>query len=119
MLVGLVYLYYQTPEMHTFDIQALYTAGRSLPGATQGYIFWAFFIAFAIKMPVFPFHTWQPDTYTEAPAQGTMLLSAIMLKMGIYGLIRWLVPLVPIGVADWGFTAIVLSVIGIVKSRKA
>jgi NADH-quinone oxidoreductase subunit M len=72
------------------------------------------FIAFAIKMPIFPFHTWQPDTYAEAPVQGTMLLSGIMLKMGIYGLIRWLIPVVPIAVARWGFTAIALSVTGIV-----
>jgi len=114
MLVAMMYLYYQTPDVHTFDIQALYKTGRALPAFEQGVIFWAFFIAFAIKMPVFPFHTWQPDTYTEAPVQGTMLLSAIMLKMGIYGVIRWLIPLVPVGVADWSFIAIILSVIGIV-----
>ncbi len=113
MLVGLIYLYQHTSS-HTFEIQALYEAGRSLPLATQGILFWALFIAFAIKMPVFPFHTWQPDTYTEAPAQGTMLLSGIMLKMGIYGAIRWLLPVVPAGVAEWGTFAVVLSVIGIV-----
>jgi NADH-quinone oxidoreductase subunit M len=114
MLVGLVYLYYQTPAPHTFDINALYEAGRALPEEAQGLIFWAMFIAFAIKMPVFPFHTWQPDTYTVAPVQGTMLLSGIMLKMGIYGMIRWLIPVVPEGVYAWGSTAIVLSIIGIV-----
>lgn len=114
MLVALVYLYFQTPGTHSFAIQALYEAGRALPVAEQGWIFWAMFVAFAIKMPVFPFHTWQPDTYTTAPAQGTMLLSGIMLKMGIYGLIRWLVPLVPAGVQEWGNTAIILSVIGII-----
>ena len=114
MLVGLVYLYYQTPAPHTFDIDALYQAGRSLPQEAQGLIFWAMFVAFAIKMPVFPFHTWQPDTYTVAPVQGTMLLSGIMLKMGIYGMIRWLIPVVPAGVHAWGSTAIVLSIIGII-----
>ena len=114
MLVGLVYLYYQTPSPHTFDIQSLYQAGRALPAATQGLIFWAMFVAFAIKMPVFPFHTWQPDTYAVAPVQGTMLLSGIMLKMGIYGMIRWLIPVVPVGVQEWGSTAIVLSIIGII-----
>jgi NADH-quinone oxidoreductase subunit M len=114
MLVGLVYLYYQTPLPHTFDIESLYQAGRALPAATQGLIFWAMFVAFAIKMPVFPFHTWQPDTYTVAPVQGTMLLSGIMLKMGIYGMIRWLIPVVPVGVQEWGSTAIVLSIIGII-----
>jgi NADH-quinone oxidoreductase subunit M len=65
-------------------------------------------------MPIFPFHTWQPDTYTAAPAQGTMLLSGIMLKMGIYGVIRWLLPIVPAGVHDWGQLVIILSIIGIV-----
>jgi NADH-quinone oxidoreductase subunit M len=114
MLVALVYLYLHTPGAHTFDIQALYIAGQGSTDYEQGVIFWAMFVAFAIKMPVFPFHTWQPDTYTTAPTQGTMLLSAIMLKMGIYGLIRWMIPLVPIGVQEWGFVAVILSVVGIV-----
>lgn len=113
MLVGLIYVYLQTPGAHSFDIQALYAAGASLPKEEQSWIFWALFIAFAIKMPVFPFHTWQPDTYTVAPTQGTMLLSGIMLKMGTYGLIRWLLPMAPAGVAEWGNTAMLLSVIGI------
>jgi NADH-quinone oxidoreductase subunit M len=111
MLMGIIYLYLQNPA-HNFDIQAFYAL--NLDSAQQGWIFWAFFIAFAIKMPIFPFHTWQPDTYTAAPAQGTMLLSGIMLKMGIYGVIRWLLPIVPAGVHDWGQVAIVLSIIGIV-----
>lgn len=114
MLAGLLYIYWQTPGSHSFDMQALYTAGRSLPAYEQGFLFWALFAAFAIKMPIFPFHTWQPDTYSMAPTQGTMLLSAIMLKMGIYGVIRWLIPLVPQGVLDWGQTAMILSVIGII-----
>lgn len=111
MLMGIIYLYLQNPA-HNFDIQAFYAL--NLDSAQQGWIFWAFFIAFAIKMPIFPFHTWQPDTYTAAPAQGTMLLSGIMLKMGIYGVIRWLLPIVPTGVHDWGQLVIILSIIGIV-----
>ncbi|WP_406825087.1 NuoM family protein [Pedobacter sp. KACC 23697] len=111
MLMGIIYLYLQNPA-HNFNIQAFYTL--NLDSAQQGWIFWAFFIAFAIKMPIFPFHTWQPDTYTAAPTQGTMLLSGIMLKMGIYGVIRWLLPVVPAGVHDWGQVAIILSIIGIV-----
>jgi NADH-quinone oxidoreductase subunit M len=114
MLIALLYLYHQTPGNHSFDILALYEAGRGLPAAHQGYVFWGLFLAFAIKVPVFPFHTWQPDTYTVAPVEGTMLLSGIMLKMGFYGIIRWLLPVVPSGVEAWAFTAIVLSVIGIV-----
>ncbi len=115
MLAGLIYLYQHTTQgSSSFDIKALYQAGSSLLPAEQGFIFWAMFIAFAIKMPIFPFHTWQPDTYTAAPAQGTMLLSGIMLKMGTYGVIRWLIMLVPVGVNNWSGVAITLSVIGVV-----
>lgn len=114
MLGGLIYLYLHTEGRHTFSINALYQAGQHLDTLHQGYVFWAMFIAFAVKMPVFPFHTWQPDTYTTAPTQGTMLLSGIMLKMGTFGVIRWVLPMVPLGVDAWGHTAIVLSVIGIV-----
>ncbi len=122
MLVALIYVYLQTDNVilengeavtRTFDIEALYTAGLNLTSTEQTWVFWALFIAFAIKMPVFPFHTWQPDTYVTAPTQGTMLLSGIMLKMGTYGLIRWLLPVVPMGVEQWGNTAVILSVIGI------
>jgi len=113
MLVALIYLYFKTPT-HTFAIQALYDAGRSLGGQEQTLVFAGLFLAFAIKMPVFPFHTWQPDTYTVAPVQGTMLLSGIMLKMGIYGVIRWLIPVVPYAVKEWGMVAVIFSVIGIV-----
>jgi NADH-quinone oxidoreductase subunit M len=67
-----------------------------------------------VKIPIVPFHTWQADTYREAPTQGTMLLSGIMLKMGTYSLIRWLIPILPAGVAQWGPLAITLCVIGIV-----
>lgn len=111
MLLGIIYLFLQNPA-HNFDIQAFYAL--ELDPVQQGWIFWAFFLAFAIKMPVFPFHTWQPDTYTEAPTPGTMLLSGIMLKMGIYGVIRWILPVVPMGVQEWGTTALILSIIGIV-----
>lgn len=112
MLVALVYLAYYNDA--GFGVLSLYEAGRALPAGTQTLIFWALFLAFAIKMPVFPLHTWQPDTYTVAPTQGTMLLSGIMLKMGIYGVIRWLLPVVPAAVQQWGTTAVVLSVIGII-----
>jgi NADH-quinone oxidoreductase subunit M len=112
MLVALIYLYYQTPGTHTSEITAFYNL--KLSARSQGFVFWAFFVAFAIKMPLFPFHTWQPDTYTEAPTPATMLLSGIMLKMGVYGLIRLLVPIVPLGLQNWGLLAVILSVIGII-----
>jgi NADH-quinone oxidoreductase subunit M len=112
MLVALVYVYFQTPGQHSSEITALYNV--QLSTEAQGWVFWAFFIAFAIKMPLFPFHTWQPDTYTESPTPATMLLAGIMLKMGVYGLIRLLLPIVPMALTTWGSVAIVLSVIGIV-----
>jgi NADH-quinone oxidoreductase subunit M len=111
MLVAFIYLY---RIAGSFDMNALYAAGATLGEKGQTFVFWCMFLAFAIKMPVFPFHTWQPDTYTTAPTAGTMLLSGIMLKMGTFGVIRWLLPVVPAGVAEWGDVAIILSVIGII-----
>jgi NADH-quinone oxidoreductase subunit M len=111
MLFGFILLYWYNPN-HSFDIGELYSL--ELSSSVQSCLFWLFFIAFAIKIPVIPFHTWQADTYKEAPTQGTMLLSGIMLKMGTYSLLRWLLPVLPEGVAEWGPLAITLSVAGIV-----
>src|SRR3546814_16301466 len=111
MMIAIIYLHVQAPS-GDYELSSFYKL--ALDGSTQRWIFWAFFIAFAIKMPIFPFHTWQPDTYTEAPTAGTMLLAAIMLKMGVYGLIRWLIPIAPLGVAAYGQLAMVLCVIGVV-----
>jgi len=111
MLIAIIYLYQQTPNK---DFSWTSFAALNLADSTQRWIFWAFFIAFAIKIPIFPFHTWQPDTYTHAPTAGTMLLAGIMLKMGTYGLIRWLIPIAPYGVAAYGSLALTLCVIGIV-----
>lgn len=114
MLLGLIYLYLQTPGTHTFDINSFYEL--ALNPQQQSWLFWAFFAAFAIKIPIFPLHTWQPDTYTVAPTQGTMLLSGIMLKMGLYGIIRWMIPVIPLGIAEWSWLAVLLSVTGIIYS---
>lgn len=111
MLFGFIALYYFNPN-HNFDIRDLYRMSDC--GCSQNWLFWLFFLAFAIKIPIVPFHTWQADTYSTAPTQGTMLLSGIMLKMGTYSLIRWLIPILPAGVAQWGPLAITLCVIGIV-----
>jgi NADH-quinone oxidoreductase subunit M len=118
MLAGFVYLYLQTGPAagslaaHSSDLQAFYNL--KLGASTQAWLFWLIFAAFAVKMPIFPFHTWQPDTYTESPAPATMLLSGIMLKMGIYGCLRWLLPVVPLGVSQWQQLVMVLAIIGIV-----
>jgi len=110
MLAALLYMYSKTPY-GSFAIQDLYAI--PLNAWEQNFVFLGFFLAFAIKMPIFPFHTWQPDTYTTAPTEGTMLLSGIMLKMGVYGVIRFVLPIAPLAVMDWGWLVILLAVIGI------
>lgn len=112
MLFSFIYLYQHTSD-HSFALQSLYQAGRSLPVMEQGFVFAGIFMAFAIKMPIFPLHTWQPETYYIAPTPGAMLLSGIMLKMATYGIIRWLIPVVPLGIAEYGIYAVGLSVISI------
>ena len=84
----------------------------NFPLSTQIWLFWVLFLAFAIKLPIFPFHSWQPDTYAMAPLQGTMVLGAVMLKMGLYGIIKIVLPIVPQGVIHWQETVVVLALIG-------
>ena len=112
MLVALLYVYLQTPGTHSFAWEELVRV--QLDPTAAWWVLLGFFLAFAVKMPVFPFHTWQPDTYTTAPTGGTMLLSGIMLKMGVYGVIRWMVPLAPEAMHSLAPIFIVLAVIGIV-----
>lgn len=112
MLAAIVYLYVQTPGPHSFAFADFYHV--VLDPNAQKWLFLAFFLAFAIKMPVFPFHTWQPDLYFTAPTQGSMLLAGIMLKMGVYGVLRFVLPLFPDALNDLGIYAILLSVTGII-----
>ena len=114
MLAGLIYLSMQTPGINSYSWANIVHAGASLPADKQQWLFWLIFIAFAIKMPVFPFHTWQPDTYEQSPTPVTIVLSALMVKMGLFAVLRWLLPVLPAGVAYWSDTVVVLSVIGIV-----
>lgn len=109
MLVGILYMYSKTPDQ-SFALSSFYNV--SLSGNEQSILFWLFFIAFAIKMPIFPFHTWQPDTYEQAPTAATMVLSGVMVKMGIFAVLRWLVPVFPAAVDQFSHLVIVLSVIG-------
>jgi NADH-quinone oxidoreductase subunit M len=114
MLAGLIYLSTQTPGVNSYSWADIVRAGSSLPFEKQQWLFWLIFIAFAIKMPIFPFHTWQPDTYEQSPTPVTIVLSALMVKMGLYAVLRWLLPVLPAGVAYWSDTVIVMSIIGIV-----
>jgi NADH-quinone oxidoreductase subunit M len=111
MLIGLLYLYFQTPD-HSFAIESFYKL--SLPDSTQSWLFWLMLIAFAVKMPLFPFHTWQPDTYEQSSTAVTMVLSGIMVKMGVFGVIRWLLPIVPLAAYSWGDVVMSLAVTGII-----
>ncbi|MBK8953619.1 MAG: NADH-quinone oxidoreductase subunit M [Chitinophagaceae bacterium] len=111
MLIGILYLQSKTAN-HSFSIQAFNNLQLSLK--EQSWLFWLFFIAFAIKMPIFPLHTWQPDTYEQSPTAATMVLSGVMVKMGLLGIIRWVMPVMPAAFHSWGDVAMSLSVIGIV-----
>jgi len=111
MLIGILYLQSKTPD-HSFSLRAFHNL--ELTTKTQSWLFWLFFLAFAIKMPVFPFHTWQPDTYEQSPTATTMILSGVMVKMGLLGLLRWLLPVLPIASYVWGDVVMSLSIIGIV-----
>ncbi len=112
MLIALIYLSNQTLGNPSFALQDLYALKLSIK--QQGYIFSALFVAFAIKMPIFPLHTWQPAAYNQAPTAVTMVLSAVMVKMGLLGIIRWLIPIVPDATALASKAVMVFSIIGII-----
>jgi NADH-quinone oxidoreductase subunit M len=114
MLAALIYLSMQTPGINSYSWANMVRSGASLPASQQQWLFWLIFIAFAIKIPVFPFHTWQPDAYEQSPTPVTIVLSALMVKMGLYAVIRWLYPVLPQGFAMWSDVIIVLAIIGIV-----
>jgi NADH-quinone oxidoreductase subunit M len=110
MLIGIILLYTNTSD-HSFSIESFKNA--TLTSAQQMTAFVLFFIAFAIKMPIFPLHTWQPDAYEQSPTAVTMVLSAVMVKMGLYGVIRWLLPLFPAAAKSASVFIVDVSVIGV------
>lgn len=121
MLLGIIYVYLQTPGRtfadglqvaHSFSLQSFYAV--KLSSQEQGWLFWLFFAAFAVKMPIFPLHTWQPDTYDQAPTSVTMVLSGLMVKMGLLGVMRWLIPVLPDATKQYAHVVMILSIIGIV-----
>jgi len=115
MLVAILVLYFhygQTTGTYTFDILKMY--GLAVPFHMQFWMFLAFGLAFAIKVPMFPFHTWLPDAHTEAPTVGSVILAAVLLKMGTYGFLRFNMPLFP--QAAYYFVPLfsILAIIGII-----
>lgn len=119
MLAGLIYLYHHTALLNehgqkSWDMLEFYKVGKVLTPAQQQVVFWMLFLGFAVKIPIFPFHSWQPDTYVNMPIQGTMMLSGLMLKMGLYGLMFWLVPILPDALNEWQNFTMFLSITGVI-----
>ncbi len=110
MLVGILALYFQNGN--SFDLVQLLAAEGPFDHANL--LFLAFFIAFAIKVPIFPFHTWLPDAHVEAPTVGSVILAGVLLKMGTYGIVRFCLPLFPQAAADATSWVVPLAVIGII-----
>jgi NADH-quinone oxidoreductase subunit M len=109
MLVALIYLYLKAG---TFDLQTLWSL--PLTAGEQAWLFFAFLIAFAVKIPMVPVHTWLPDAHVEAPTGGSVILAAIMLKVGGYGFIRFSLPIVPDASQHFAWLVIALSLIAII-----
>jgi len=128
LLLGILALYFSYPSIaaqhpeiaaqfgsgSTFDVLAFHAIAPYLPFTLQYWIFLAFFVGFAIKVPMFPFHTWLPDAHVEAPTAGSVILAGVLLKMGTYGFLRFSLPILPDGTKYFVPMMIVLSIIGIV-----
>jgi NADH-quinone oxidoreductase subunit M len=111
MMIGVILLLYQTK---TADIEALMNLAPTLDSTRQTWIFWSFALAFMIKVPVMPFHTWLPDAHTQAPTSGSVILAGVLLKMGTYGLLRFCIGMFPGPALDAAPVMMALGAIGIV-----
>ena len=128
MLLGILALYFNYAEvaaahpeisaqfgaLPTFNVQALQAVGQYLPFNLQYWVFLGFFVGFAIKVPMFPFHTWLPDAHVEAPTAGSVILAAVLLKMGTYGFLRFSIPILPDATNYFAPMMIALSLIAII-----
>jgi NADH-quinone oxidoreductase subunit M len=112
MLLAILAIYYNA---HTFDIHEILRSPQTLFSVQlQRYLFWGFFFAFAIKVPMFPFHTWLPDAHTEAPTAGSVILAGVLLKMGAYGFLRFSLPMFPDATNQFRGIMVVLSLVAII-----
>ena len=128
MLLGILALYFNYPTiaaahpeissvygtLPTFNVLALHAIGPYLPMSIQYWVFLAFFVGFAIKVPMFPFHTWLPDAHVEAPTAGSVILAAVLLKMGTYGFLRFSIPILPDASVYFVPMMVTLSIIAII-----
>jgi NADH-quinone oxidoreductase subunit M len=115
MLLGILAIYFYNHSatgMYTFDVTQFQRL--NVPETLQWWVFLAFFLGFAVKVPMFPFHTWLPDAHTDAPTAGSVILAAVMLKMGTYGFLRFSLPILPQASRTFVPMIVVLSIIGIV-----
>jgi NADH-quinone oxidoreductase subunit M len=121
MLLGFLAMYFRGPAPHTFDMVQLqqFAAGGGFTNSFQIVVFGAVALGFAVKVPMWPFHTWLPDAHTEAPTIGSVLLAGVMLKMGTYGFIRIALPMLPYGAQKYAPWIGLLAVIGIVYAALA
>jgi NADH-quinone oxidoreductase subunit M len=111
-IFALYFQYYKTTGIYTFNVLDLY--GATVPAGLQYWLFGAFALSFAIKVPMFPVHTWLPDAHTEAPTAGSVILAGVLLKMGTYGFLRFAIPLFPKAAFDAVPLISVLAIIGII-----
>jgi NADH-quinone oxidoreductase subunit M len=115
MLAAIIYLYNRSGTFDYTTILAMIGSGRlSMTGTEELLLFLAFFVAFAVKVPLFPLHTWLPDAHVEAPTAGSVMLASVMLKMGTYGIIRFCVTMFPSAARESAGWIIVLAIIGII-----
>src|SRR5207248_6756460 len=115
MLLGILMLYWQYySQFHVYSFEVSELMRLSLSPNVQWWVFWAFFLGFAVKVPMWPFHTWLPDAHVEAPTAGSVILAGVLLKMGAYGFIRFAMPIVPAGAAQFAPIIVGLSVIAII-----
>ena len=115
MLAAIIYLYIKTGTFDYLILTELFSSGRlALSSTEQTWLFLAFFISFAIKVPLFPLHTWLPDAHVEAPTAGSVMLASVMLKLGTYGLVRFCLPMFPSASREHASWIVALAIIGII-----